>query len=310
MIAFEKKTDISVEEKSFLRALLYFDIFSYPLTEQELIQFSPSLVQQPAEVLKKLTQEELIFKVGDFYSLQNEPLLVERRLKGNALADKRMKNAHRFSKIVAAFPFVRAVLLSGSISKGYMDEKSDIDYFIITEAERLWIVRTALAVFRRVFLFNSHRHLCTNYFIDTDNLLIPDQNYFTAIELCTVVPMFGNSVIERFRADNLWVKNFLPACHHRSFESNENHFFLKRFFEKITPPRFASMLNLWFMKSTLRHWRKTYASELSTNDFEIAFRTKPGVSRSHPQFFQKKVLNRFAKKVEAFEKQHRVDLML
>lgn len=103
MIVFEKKTEISVGEKSFLRALLYFDIFSYPLTEQELIRFSPSTVQHPAEVLQKLLQEELIFNVGDFYSLQNDLTLAERRVKGNALAEKRMKSAQRFSKIAASF---------------------------------------------------------------------------------------------------------------------------------------------------------------------------------------------------------------
>lgn len=310
MIAFEKKTDISVEEKSFLRALLYFDIFSYPLTMEELLKFSPSIVQHPAEILKKLTQEGLIFKVSDFYCLQNETSLADRRVKGNVLAGKRMKNAQRFSKIVASFPFVRAVFLSGSISKGYMDEKSDIDYFIITGVDRLWIVRTALALFRRVFLFNSHHNLCTNYFIDTDNLLIPDQNYFTAIELCTVVPMYGGKIVEEFRTNNFWVKNFLPACDHRSFDFEEHDFLLKRFFENWIPPKLASKLNLWLMKSTWKVWRRRYASDLSENDFEIAFRTKPGVSKSHPQFFQKKVLNRFAEKVEAFEKQHGVDLTL
>lgn len=310
MIVFEKKTEISVGEKSFLRALLYFDIFSYPLTEQELIRFSPSIVQHPAEVLQKLLQEELIFSLGDFYSLQNDLTLAERRVKGNALAEKRMKSAQRFSKIAASFPFVRAVFLSGSISKGYMDEKSDIDYFIITEADRLWIVRTALAVFRRAFLFNSHRNLCTNYFIDTDNLSIPDQNYFAAIELCTVVPMYGGKIVEEFRTNNFWVKKFLPSCDHRSFEFKENDSLLKRFFENVIPRKLASKLNLWLMKSTWKHWRKRYVSDLSENDFEVAFRTKPGVSKSHPQFFQKKVLNRFAEKVEAFEKQHGVDLTL
>ena len=53
------------------------------------------------------------------------------------------------ASIIAAFPFVRAVGISGSLSKQYADENSDIDYFIITAANRLWIAKNLPAYFQK-----------------------------------------------------------------------------------------------------------------------------------------------------------------
>jgi len=125
-------------EKHFLRALLYFDIFNYPLTAVEVARYSPAIVNfSPDRFLEDLVSRKMLFRFENFYALQEDPQIALRRLKGNALAEKKMKTAKKFSYLVSLFPFVRAVMLSGSISKGYMDERSDIDYFIVTETNRL-----------------------------------------------------------------------------------------------------------------------------------------------------------------------------
>lgn len=300
-----------LEEKAFLRTLLYFDIFNYPLTEGEIEKYAPCAVALPAsEILNQLIDQNLIFKTGDFYSIQKNPDLSVRRTSGNKLAEQRLITAKKYSKLVARFPFVRAVLLSGSISKGFMDAKSDIDYFIITAPDRLWIARSALVLFRRIFLFNSRKNFCTNYFIDTDNLTIPDQNYFAAIECCTLVPMYGAESIQRFHFSNQWVKLFLPACQSQEPLAADSNFFLKSFLERILSGKFFTRVNSYLMKSTLKYWKRKYAGALNQNDFDIAFRSKPGVSRSHPQFFQKKVLDRLIQKIKEFENQHGIDLTI
>ncbi len=303
-------TDLKEDKKCVLKVLLYFDIFSYPLTEEEIIRFSPACLNfQIKKILLQLVEQRLIYQFDKFYSVQSDFSLVKRRLDGNDLAARRMKSAHRFSKLVASFPFVKAVMLSGSISKGFMDDKSDIDFFIITQLERLWIVRAALAVFRRIFLLNSHRNLCTNYFIDTNNLSIPDRNYFTAIELCTLVPMYGSETIKDFQDANAWVKEFLPGCGKRTDKINDSLFVVKRIFEKALPNRFLVWLNDWLMNSTFKYWKRKYAGQLSDADFEVAFRTRSGVSKSHPQFFQRKVLDRLSQKMITFEQQHGIALL-
>ena len=59
------------EEKNFLRALLYFDIFNYPITAEEVVQFSPAIVNSsPHQFLESLVSQKLLFKFQNFYSLQ------------------------------------------------------------------------------------------------------------------------------------------------------------------------------------------------------------------------------------------------
>jgi len=299
------------EEKNFLRALLYFDIFNYPLTAEEVARFSPASVNSsPHQFLESLVSQNLLFQFQNFYSLQNDHALALRRVKGNTLADKKMKVAKRFSNLVSSFPFVRAVMLSGSISKGYMDKNSDIDYFIVTEVNRLWIVRTALAVFRRVFLFNSHKNLCTNYFVDDQNLEIRDKNIFTAIELRTTKPMFGRTTIEKFQAANDWAFSFLPNFKVGNVAAKDRKNFLTTIIEKIFSFKGMDHFNKWLMNKSLAHWKRKYAKNINSSDFEIAFRSTTGISKSHPQFYQKKVLALYDQKIKDFEIEHGIDLSL
>ncbi len=310
MIAARQVDYFSEEDKSLLRAILYFDIFHYPITAEEAFAFAPSMVNAFSyqKSLDRLVADGLIFRIGNFYSIKNNPQLVDQRIRGNALAEEKMKTARKYSRLIASFPFVRAVMLSGSISKGFMNEKSDIDYFIITEARRLWIVRMAFAIFRRVFLFNSHKNLCTNYFIDTSNLAIPDHNLFTATELCTLRPTYGQEVVEKFQNANQWAFTILPQGKFNREATPDGKRRVKEVIEKFFSSSTIDRFNKWLMEKSVRFWRKKYAHVADSPDFEIAFRSKEGVSKSHPRFFQKRALERFDQKVKLFENSHGVDL--
>ena len=48
-----------------------------------------------------------------------------------------LARAEKIAKLFYKFPYVRAVGVSGSVSKNFADENADIDYFIITKANRL-----------------------------------------------------------------------------------------------------------------------------------------------------------------------------
>jgi hypothetical protein len=298
-------------EKPVLRALLYFDIFNYPLTAEEVYQFSPATTNfSPHQFLENLVSRNILFRFQNLYSLQDDPQVALRRVKGNERAEKKMKVAKRFSRLVSLFPFVRAVMLSGSISKGYMDENSDIDYFIVTKPNRLWIVRTALAIFRRIFLFNSHKNLCTNYFIDDQNLEIKEKNIFTAIELRTARPMYGRSTIERFQSANAWAFSFLPNFIIENVAASDKEYFFKTVFESLFSFKAIDHLNKWLMNKSIAYWKRRYGHDINAADFEIAFRSTTGISKSHPQFFQKKVLMRYDQKIKDFEIKNGIDLSL
>ncbi len=299
------------EEKSILRTLLYFDIFNYPLTESEIGSFSPMTFGDHCQsALGTLTNKQIVYLINGFYSLRNDPFLVTRRNAGNLLAQKKMGTARKFSRLISLFPFVRSVMLSGSISKGYMDENSDIDYFIITAAGRLWFVRAAMALFRRIFLFNSHKYFCTNYFIDSEHLEIGEKNIFTAIEASTLKPMFGKSCVYQFQAANQWCYQYLPNHKHENGLGKERGSLLKNVGEKILSNKLLDRLDRWLMKKFVAYWEVRYHHLLNENDFSIAFQSTEHVSRSHPGFYQKKVLSLYESKILEFEEQHGLSLEL
>ncbi len=94
-----------------------------------------------------------------------------------------------------------------------MDERSDLDFFIITAPNRLWIARTLLVLYKRVFLANSHKHFCVNYFIDEKHLEIEEKNLFTATELATVIPLYGSKQYENLQGVNSWLARILPQLY-------------------------------------------------------------------------------------------------
>src|ERR1700760_1719587 len=192
---------------SILKTLAYFDIFNYPLEREDIRRFLP--VQADKVVIEKevctLLQERRIYRIGDYYSLQNNPALVERRQKGEVHADELLLIAARNAKLLYQFPFVRGVCISGSLSKRCADEQADIDYFIITRANRLWIARTLMHLYKKLSYLRGHQHrFCMNYYIDEEALEIKEKNIFTATELLTLMPMCGNGALDNFFEANAW----------------------------------------------------------------------------------------------------------
>jgi hypothetical protein len=220
-----------------------------------------------------------------------------------------MRTAKLFSKFISHFPYVRGVLLSGSISKGYMDEKADIDYFIITEPNRLWIARILLALFKKMFLLNSYKFFCINYFISTTELEIEEKNIYTAIELATLIPMYGADVYNDFYEANQWIKTYVPNYPKRDVAKLPT--FKKKVIQKVIESllnrRFGDYVDDKIMKKFIRFDEKRYG-ELDEDTFRLAFKTRRNISKHHPNFFQKRVLESLRKKLEQLELKHNIAL--
>src|SRR5450631_423579 len=77
-------------EVSILKVLAYFDIFQYPLTKKEIKQFLDKTVtdNELERALHRLLEDATIFQLSDFYSLQDNLFLAEKRAAGNLRADR------------------------------------------------------------------------------------------------------------------------------------------------------------------------------------------------------------------------------
>lgn len=288
-----------------LRTLLYYDIFGYPLNADEVYRFISLAGIDREEInscLSILKNRGVIYQFEDLFSVNSDKSLADRRKKGNAEAQKFLDVARKKAKLISKFPFVRGVLASGSLSKGYMDDKSDIDFFIIAATKRLWIARTLLVLYKRVFLFNSHKHFCVNYFVDESHLEIEEKNLFTATELATVIPLYGTDQYQNLHKSNAWLNAFFPNFQLRSTVSvpPAASWWPKQFAEKILNAFFGESLERFCRQKTLARWKKHYEKSYSREDFEIAFKSKPYASKNHPSNFQRVIMEAYRHKLKCF----------
>lgn len=291
-------------QRAVVRTLVYFDIFKHPLREDELRRFLSTACPDRhcvEDALAALEAEELLNHDGTYYALNNTSEAVRARLAGEQRAGQRMRTARRMSRLMGRFPFVRGVLLSGSMSKGVLAEDGDIDYFVITAPGRLWLARTLLIAFKKIVLLNSRRDFCVNYFVDTEHLCIEDRNLFTATEVMTLLPMHGRTACATFFAANEWASSLLPNAERPAMDHlRDTHSPLTRACERLLTGGFGDELDEWCMLRTKQRWQRKFP-EFDRARFELALRSRRYVSKHHPRNFQEKVLDAFAQGLATFE---------
>jgi hypothetical protein len=296
---------------SIIKLLLYYDVFDHALTKEEII-LNCNLNGKSADktgILEEMTAKGLIYRLDGFYSVRNDPSLIEKRNNGNKMAAGSLPKAIKMAKFISAFPFIRSVSLSGSLSKNYMDTKTDIDYFIIADPNRLWLARTILIMYKRIFLLNSHKYFCLNYFIDFEHLEIEQKNIFTATELFTLIPVTGKNYINRFIEANSWVKRYFQRYPYRDFSSIEpdTGSLVKKTLEWILNHFFGNVLDILAMKLTIKFWKRKYIND-ARNLFNKSFTLKRYVAKYHPQNFQDVVMNLYEQKVRNYEQLKQLSL--
>lgn len=301
------RTVLSAVQQRVARTLLYFDIFKHPLRVDEVRRFLDEDEPNEADVadaLQDMASAGIIENHGDHFGFGDVAANTVVRLADNRRAEERMITARRMSRRIAAFPFTRAVMLSGSISKGRCAPDADIDFFVITAPGRLWLARTLLVAYKKIVLLNSHRDFCLNYFIDTDHLAIEDRNRFTATEVMTLVPTANGTLCDAFFAANTWAQRALPnhpvPDTRHTYDRTPR---LKRWLERLLNTGLGDEIDEWCMLRTLRHWKSKFAT-MDHADFNNALRTRKYVSKHHPQHFQQRVLRAFDEKAQAFAEAH------
>lgn len=298
--------------RSILRTLAYFDIFSYPLTADEIyhnLGDNHTNLEEVKSVLKSLSENKFVYQKDKFFLLKDNDNYIDRRKSGNNLAENSLKTAKRVSRLISRFPFIRGILLSGSISKGFMEMDSDIDYFIITHPNRVWFSKLTLMLFKKIFLFNSKKIFCVNYFVDSENLEIHEKNIFTATETVTLLPTFGKDFYEQFYEKNSWTKEFYPNFPKRATEGiiERRNGWIKSTIEKILSKNLGDKLDDFAMNLFEKFNKRKYKN-YNPEEFKLAFKSSKKESKHHPKFFQKRVLEEYNNRLKLLEEQLNISL--
>jgi hypothetical protein len=284
--------------KDILATLAYFNMFDYPLKKNEIFLFLGHCndYREFEQALSNLLKDSAVYKMADFYSLQNDFKLAIRRFRGNEKAIFMLKKAEKAATIISAFPFVRGVAVSGSLSKYFADEQSDIDFFIITQANRVWIARTLLHIFKKLtFIVRKQGYFCMNYFIDEKDPAIMEKNIYTAMEVATVLPLRDNGTFDQFFKANSWASVFFPNKFlHSPPVKKTGKSWIKSLIEKSLNNSFGDSLDNFLMNQTAKSWNaKTRSNKTDNKGMLMSMFVGKHVSKPNPEIFQKKILQTY-----------------
>jgi hypothetical protein len=300
-----RSTQLNEDQKAVYACLCYFDVFQHPLRFTEICEFSsvPFSDSKVHALLEELLHMHLIRSESGFYLLkQASGNNIQKRLRCEQRFQAKQQTIRRFARLISHFPFVQSLAISGSCSKGLLDEDGDVDYFIITTPGRLWLCRSLLVAFKKLFLFNSKKYFCVNYFLSSDQLEIPDRNVFVACEISTLMPVSNKALFDKYLEHNKWVEDFLPNKKAYNAQFLKDHL-PKRPISKLLEIAFGGKLgdalDRQFFRLTLNTWEKKF-SDFSKEDFDLNMRSKKNVSKHHPRGFQKKVLQEFENRISSF----------
>jgi hypothetical protein len=200
-------------EQAILETFIYADIFNYPLAVDEVVRYVtiPAGAEEVRRALEEATARGQLERANGYFALAGRGELIALRERRARLAEAKWARARRYTRLLATLPFVRMVAITGTLAVNNAEARDDIDFFVVTEPERLWLCRALVIGIVRMARLDGDE-LCPNYFVSERQLVFDERNYFSAREVAQMVPLYGLETYRRVRARNAWVDGFLPQA--------------------------------------------------------------------------------------------------
>ncbi len=288
-----------------LQTLLYYDIWRYPLSASEVYAFLPVNSITFAEcksLLHDCVGNEFQEAAGYYYVSGHPSSIVEERIRKEHHARNMWRMARLATHVIKRFPFVRAVFVSGDLSKNATGPGSDVDFFIVTEPGRLWIARMLLIIFKKIVLLDSKKYFCLNSFVTSDHLTLDERNVYIAAEVAHLKPTFNSGLFQAYLTANGWIREYFPnfttallpriAC-------NNRRSVLQRILELPFSLIPAHALDSFLLKKMESVWERRYPQFDPVTRKKI-FRCTKTESRAYIGNFETTVLTAYRERLEKF----------
>src|SRR3989339_227855 len=131
-------------DKAILKTLAYSDIFDYPLTLREIHKWLISKkanLRQAEKTLSQLSKKGKVKSKKEYYFLTRREEIVKRRLQNEKQSKIYFRKAKIIAQILKVISWIKLVGVSGGLAMENVSKKDDIDLFLITAKNRLWISR-------------------------------------------------------------------------------------------------------------------------------------------------------------------------
>ena len=195
------------KEEAVEKTLLYSELFNSGIKKDFLHKsvFDIEVSKEELErILLKLYFRNKIYFKNDSVFLNYSPSVIYK----TKVKPDRVKNKLAL-RIIDFIPFISSVSLSGgTVHYGYEDH-NDIDLFIITKPNTLYIVYALIHVLS--LIFRVRKELCANYLIDERGMEIKyPHDFYTAHQIMSLRAIKNKKQLNSFFSQNKWIiKYFL-----------------------------------------------------------------------------------------------------
>ncbi|NTU73033.1 hypothetical protein HGB07_02545 [Candidatus Roizmanbacteria bacterium] len=212
--------------KEILHVLRYFALFEYPASQAEIYSFlQVKTTKTELDItLRDLITRNRIKKIvwGKIarYTIVGESIHSEVWSDRTINSQKKKNIAMSVARLIGILPWVSLVGLSGSVAMLNAREEDDLDLFVVSSPERIWLVRLwCVAV---VTLLGRRRWkgstrvkdtVCLNLFFDEQDLEVPvyKRGEYVAHEILQLKPLVNkHKTYEIFLQRNSWVYEYFP----------------------------------------------------------------------------------------------------
>ncbi len=301
-------------ERAVLRTIIYYDLFDYPLTANEiwkgLFKYQTDLFLVINCLAKSENLKKYLETRDGFYFLKARKEILNIRKKRRDYSIKKWTKALKAVKIIRFVPFLRAVFLCNSIPYFNAPEDSDIDFFIIIKSGYLWFSRFFITLLLHLTGIRRHGRkikdrICLSFYISTDNLDLKNLSYEQDIHfyywLANFALIFDRNGAENFFQANLWLKEFLPQFFPQQIidnwmiKENKLSFLASRTKEFFLDNFFGKFLNLVLKKIQLFKIKQNKNSRLQENNTDVL--VQDNILKFHEEDNRKEVRDLFYKKL-------------
>lgn len=237
-------------EKSILKTVAFFDVFSYPLTASEIWKwlYKPQEKYSLFDVKECLEKSPVLENKLEcqeaFYSIRGRESIHLKRKHNNNLAERKFRKVIYLVRVYRFIPFVRMMAVCNSLGYSNAREKSDIDLFIIARRGTIWLARLFTILIVKLLHMrptedNKQDTFCLSFFIDENYLDIENSrmgqdDIYYPYWVCNLIPIYNpDGLYEKFLEANNWHKQYLPNSYPNQFSKEVHPTLLSKIFNSI-----------------------------------------------------------------------------
>lgn len=209
------------------------------------------------------------------------------------LNERLIKKCKKYIALLSWIPFLRMTGIGNTLAFGSADADSDIDLFIITEKDHVWLVRFLTGIFYQLLGVRRHgnkvsERFCLSFYIDNSvedfrSIMLQPHDVYMRFWIATMKPFLGKEEYIHFVEENrVMLRESFPFWKEKSEQMHllqKNDSWLKKILEQIFRSSLGKKLeqfvvNLQKKKMTVLPVHLTKEASVVITDHMLKFHNK------------------------------------